>query len=760
MKLIKDSGNGALKLSRQLISAAKKYWIIRKLFLGTVILMTATIVVALSLGLFSYFYTKDLRDQNGNPINWQKIGQGNNIGTSYVLASDDSVIGGFFYENRDPIKREDIPESIINGLTSAEDKRFYSKIQFGIDPLATARALVIQIGYKIGFRYGQKGGASGLPQQTARTIYAQEVPEFRNRDQTLYRKWIEMRFAMQIIRHHSKDQIITALLNNIYFGHGANGIAEAYRVYFGKDIRKNQPTLQEVAILVSLNKSASLFCPLFHEPLMPEIKLGATEEEINEIHRQHENLVDKEKARTIRARERYNWVLLRMKEEGFISETEYKNFFFSNEDLRRLTIINYSPLKQQDSEFDYGNRMSKEFLLSLGYSDDTITHYGKFRIKTTLDPNIQSIVSAELAKQINDINQEITDPSKKINGAAVVIENSTGQIKAVSGGSSFMESQFNRAMARRSPGSAFKPFTYAAAFEYSGKTFNDTICNCPFSMRGGNGKLWSPQNFKEDNPVPRGRIPLPVGLIRSNNLATLDLARTVGPDNIVSLAHDMGVWGQNGILRDTYGALIFKMPGIKYDDHGLENKLPTAIGASDVNLIELVSAYGVFARRGSYKAPVLIKELVNQDGKVLYRSPQGTVTRQVLSWETSDKITILMRAVTKVGTAKISMRNIAQQIACKTGTSNFDDLSMVCFTPEYTIGIRFGTDLPSEIELPIYMKKMSGNSKQNVSGGWVAGPVLRRIVDRIYENRVKVGFELTVETGLEQLLASYPERYK
>ena len=114
-----------------------------------------------------------------------------------------------------------------------------------------------------------------------------------------------------------------------------------------------------------------------------------------------------------------------------------------------------------------------------------------------------------------------------------------------------------------------------------------------------------------------------------------------------------------------------------------------------------------------------------------------------------------MRAVTKIGTAKISMRDIKQQVACKTGTSDGPrDVSMWCGTPELFVAVRFGLDNYGVIELPEYMRKKSGVADMQVSGGWVVGPLVRKIIDRIYAQRQKVEFSPEVEAELQRLLAN------
>ena len=156
--------------------------------------------------------------------------------------------------------------------------------------------------------------------------------------------------------------------------------------------------------------------------------------------------------------------------------------------------------------------------------------------------------------------------------------------------------------------------------------------------------------------------------------------------------------------------------------------------------------------------PVLITEVKNTYGDKVVYLPEPAAEQRVLSKTTSTKMLAMMRAVAKVGTAKISMRNIEQQVACKTGTSDGPrDVSMWCGTPEMVIAVRFGLDDYKVIELPEYMRKISGRSDMLVSGGWVAGPLVRKIVDRIYKERPKVEFAPQVEAGLKILLANNPQ---
>src|SRR3989344_4447381 len=520
--------------------------------------------------------------------------------------------------------------------------------------------------------------------------------------------------------------------------------------YWGKDIRKEELTIKEAAILASINKNPTVYDPIFRKPLEPKIDKDTPPEQAVRLQEEYETKLTKEAVRLAMAKDRYNFVLEQMKYNGAISQEEYEENLFqkdknpNTEELARLHTW-------RNPAYGYSNRMVKELLMSRGYSEETLSHYGGFRIYTTLDPILQRIASEEFEKHLVLLNQG-KNPEDRINGAFIMIDVKTGNIVSLSGGNDFNETEYNRVMASRSPGSGFKPFTYAAAIEYLHKDFFDTIFNCPLRMKGANGKAWAPQNFREDNPVPYGYLPLSTGLIRSVNLLTLNLAREIGMKPIVQLANDMGVHGNPGMVRDSDGEIWLKQPGFELKG-GLVPLLPTAIGASDVNLLELANAYTVFFREGMYIKPTLIREIKSTYGEeTIFRAelPTGKV---VLSEDTSNKMLAMMRAVTKIGTAKISMRDIEQQVACKTGTSDGPrDLSMWCGTPEFVLAIRFGLDDYRVIEVPEYMRKTSGVEDMQVSGGWVAGPLVRKIIDRIYAERQQVEFSPAVETELQRIL--------
>ncbi|MEK7151454.1 MAG: transglycosylase domain-containing protein [Patescibacteria group bacterium] len=719
-----------------------------------------------------HHYGKLTDDQN-QLLDFQKLHNKDFYKASYVYDVKGQPIGRFFYEARDFIKLRETPELVKQAFIAAEDGNFYRyringiDLSFGhpgVDPLAIARAGGGNIINWIYAPWANRSGASTIEQQSVRFLYENNVAEFKNRSQTLTRKIREARIAIKLNEIYSKDEILEGFLNLPYFGYGANGIVEAWRVYFNKDLRRDPVTIREVAIIAGLHKSPERFSPVFHRPLRPKISADADDLTINKLEREYEVAIAKETARLQRARKRFNYVLTEMLKEGFISQKDYENSQFKENEPFDMDMINFTPIRKK--RFVYVNRMIKEFLMFNGISDEEITKYAGLKIYSTIDSDLQQILTEEVNKQLAELNKELP-ANNPLEASFVVINAKTGEIRAISGGhEDVSQMQFNRALSRRSPGSAIKPFVYAAALEEGG-TLDDPICNCPIRMRGGNGKMWAPQNFPEDNPVHRGNIPRAIGFIRSVNLPTIQMILGVeyGMDKFIALAHRCGIWANRNVLKDSEGLIWFKYLsslekyGLDDVDEGLVPKLPTAIGASGVSLVELAAGYGVFARGGTYIRPTLIKEVKDPDNHtwLTFNKPEE---KRAMPEDVAKKIAIMGRAVTKFGTLKISMRGIEQQVAGKTGTANNStDALTVTWNPEYVIAIRFGHDRLQPIELPQYMKRVSGRSDMQVTGGWLAGPVARRAWDRIYKDRPKVAFSEDIEAGTTELIEKYGNKY-
>ena len=608
----------------------------------------------------------------------KKLSELNLKRTSYIYSADEKIAGRFFYENRDPVKYKDVPSLVKNAFIAAEDKRFFS--HYGIDPIAITRAWLHN---KMSRRI--ISGASTITQQLVRLLYEAELEEFKRRDLTLSRKIKEVRLAVQLERHYSKEQIFEIYINFIYLGHGRFGIVEACRYYFDKEL--NELTATEAALIAGVNKSAAKFSPLL-----------------------------KEKA----SLERRNLVLLLMKENEFINELEYNQAVAEPIKLK---------LPKSEPSFDYAKDFVRRVLLEKGYDSDQIWHNGGLKVKTTIDSRVQKIAADALSEYLAKLNADWgnTEPKEeKLEGAVVVIENFSGKIAAIIGGHDFAETKYNRAVQKsaiRQPGSAFKIFTYATALK-EGWSFYDKICDCPIHLPGKisfHGKVlkwWSPKNFHEkSHPDFMGFINLWQGLVLSRNVATIYLARRIGIEKVIETAYNMGIESE------------------------LDPYLPTAIGASSVGLLELTAAYSVFSNNGAYLEPIIVTEIEDTQNQLVYKSEQEK--RTVLASEVAEDMTVLMRGVTEVGTAKLTFKGIEQKVAGKTGTTNESrDVLFFGFTPGtdgYTIGVRLGYDTPKSI-----------GARQ--TGGLLAAPICRKIVEEIYKNRQKNYFSPAVEEKLHKLI--------
>lgn len=597
--------------------------------------------------------------------------------SSYVYGIDDKIAGRFFYENRDPVRYKDIPENMTKAILAAEDKYFF--YHPGVNPLSIIRAW--NDNYIRHHRI--VSGASTITQQLVRLLYESEVPEFKRRDMNVWRKIKEARLAMQLERRFSKEEILEAYLNYIYLGHGRFGVVEAARYYFSKEL--NQLTVPEAAMIAALSKYPARYCPIHNQKL---------------------------------ALSRRNWIL-GMMNDGNITDGK----FIADQEYWRYKV---EPIKLEVSPPDYSFGYALDFvrrkLLEEKYHPMAIWFSGGLRVRTTVDPNMQRMMDKILKEHLAGLNQQFAG-EEKLEGAVVVIENHSGKIAALSGGHDFMETKYNRAVQRsanRQPGSAFKIFTYAEALT-QGMGFQDKICDCPLRLPGKinfYGRVlqwWTPQNYREKSHPPfMGTIPLWKGLVLSRNVATLQLARKTGLKKILQRAKDMGI----------------KSPLSPY--------LPTVIGASDVGLLELTAAYSIFPSGGLYYEPYMVEEVKDGEGRIIYQwqaSPKMAISPAV-----AEDMTVMLRAVTEVGTAKITFKGIAQKVAGKTGTTNDSrDVWFIGYTPQYTVGVWLGYDIPKSLG-------------ERQTGGLLAAPMVRKIVEGIYQKRSLQPFSLAVEKKVTELI--------
>jgi penicillin-binding protein 1A len=239
-------------------------------------------------------------------------------------------------------------------------------------------------------------------------------------------------------------------------------------------------------------------------------------------------------------------------------------------------------------------------------------------------------------------------------------------VKAMVGGSDFADSQYNRAVqAERQPGSAFKPIIYGVALQRA-VTPADIIVDEPLKLPGSMaGKYWEPKNFSGEH---YGRTTVWTGLVQSRNIVSIKLLKTVGVDSVRSLAGRMGITSE------------------------LADNLSLALGTSGVSLLEMTTAYNVFAGEGIYRSPLFLTALVDRDGNVMEELEKKQEVRRALSPKEAYLVTDLLKGVIEHGTGR-SAKGLSVESAGKTGTSDGNlDAWFIGYTPELAAGVWLGFD--------------------------------------------------------------------
>lgn len=646
-----------------------------------------------------------------------------------VYADDGSLIGEFKIQKGIYIPLKQIPKHLIDAVVATEDSRFWK--HKGIDYIGIGRALIKDI-----FHMSLKEGGSTITQQVAKIMFL--TPE-----KTLSRKIKEAYLAMKIENELTKEKILELYLNNVYFGHGAYGVEMASRIYFGKSVR--YITLPEAALLAGLIKAPNAYSPyndLVRAKQRQEVVLERMEKEelITPQERKRASSQPIYLSSLRVSTENYNYFLeyvRRQLEENLDIEKIYKGNLkvyttvdpgaqFAaqmalQEGLREVDkrigwrgALGRVSIKEEEKEENVAFSPSQgdiakgvvfsvtanqalikargvkgKLLLSDAlWASKVVEEGGRFKIlknfKLTDILHPGDIIMVRFKKVGREILFSL-EQEPEIEGALVAVEPQTGYIKAMVGGYSFQKGEFNRAVyARRQPGSAFKPFVYAAAIE-KGFTPESTILDEPVSYKSGL-KEWSPSNYDGEF---WGEITLRTALAYSRNVPTVKLAETIGIDSVMSVAKRAGINSE--------------MPP----------DLTLALGSLTLSPLELTTAYAVFANGGKRVKPIAIKYVTDSTGKILLKNEPEI--EDALSVEVADTITDMLKDVVDYGTG--TRANIGSFIAGKTGTSNdFKDAWFVGYNSQFVAGVWVGYD---------DMRKTLG---QGEAGGRVSAPIWARFM--------------------------------
>jgi penicillin-binding protein 1A len=624
-----------------------------------------------------------------------------------VISADGVTIGKYAKENRTPVKYDELPQNLVNALVATEDERFYE--HSGIDYIGTARAVL-----KPG-----SGGASTITQQLAKMLFTKRAS--RNIVKRIGQKLKEWVVATKLERQYTKNEIISMYLNKYDFLNQAVGIRSAARIYFGKEPKELE--VQESAMLVGMLKNSSLFNPLRREAMV---------------------------------KQRRNVVLLQMTKNGFITEREKL-------DLQQLSLgINYTPESHDEGYATYFRTHLQKVMRTWVQNNPKPNgeEYDIFsdglKIYVTIDSRMQKYaeeaISEHMAnlqsyffkeqkknktapfydlekdqikriyerakkksdrykrlksakkstKEINEIfdtktkmkvfswkgdidtvmtpNDSIKYYKHFLRSGLLSIEPQTGHIKAWVGGVNNKYFMYDAvAQQTRQVGSTFKPFVYATAINQLRKSPCDLLPNTPYTIPAGKYGIpeeWTPKN---SNDKYGGMLSLKDALATSTNVVTANLIDQVAPTNVVRLAKAAGIETE-----------IQANPAI-------------ALGAVDLSLYEMVSAYSTFANKGLRVKPMIITRIEDKNGTVL--KDFVPKTEEVLSEESAYVILNLLQGVADSGSG-IRLRSkwtsggkavtgfpyeFENEIAGKTGTTqNQSDGWFMGIVPNLTTGVWTG----------------------------------------------------------------------
>ena len=498
----------------------------------------------------------------------------------------------------DSVPLDKLPDYFVKATLATEDRRFYE--HWGIDPIGTLRALMSNAQGD-----GSTQGGSSITQQLAKNL-------FLSSEQTLERKIKEAFLSLWLEWHYSKDEILKLYFDRAYMGGGNFGAAAAAEFYFGKKI--TDVSLAEAAMLAGLFKAPGRWAP--------HVDLAA-------------------------ARGRANVVLSNLVDAGFLTEGQ-------------VTAARRNPATPIDRSADANSPnyfLDWAFEETKTYIEMSGTRANSFVVRTTIDPVLQSYAEDAITSVIREQGEQYG-----VEQGAMVVTEPEGAVRAMVGGVDYGKSQFNRAVVpNRQPGSAWKPFVYATAFENHPEYAPETVVSGATRCIGD----WCPRNYSGDQI---GRISLVSAFARSINTVPVNLSIEMGRQPIADMAHRMGIRNDFPVTRSL------------------------ALGAASVSVLDMTSSYAVFANRGRKSTAYGITRITTNTGELIHDHEAEAAPEPILSDSTVVNMNQLMRAVVTSGTGRRATIEGVPTLG-KTGTtSSYRDAWFCGFTGNYVAAVWFGND--------------------------------------------------------------------
>ncbi|MBN2026831.1 MAG: PBP1A family penicillin-binding protein, partial [Actinobacteria bacterium] len=460
--------------------------------------------------------------------------------------------------------------------------------------------------------------------QGASTITQQYVDiALAGRERTYWRKIEEARLANQLERRYSKDKILEMYLNEVYFGQGCYGVKTASQTFFGKE--PSELALEEAALLAAVIRIPNYYSPYLNMEA---------------------------------AVERRNVVLDKMDELGYITSTQAEGA------KSKEVVVQEIPKEAPSPVAPYFVEYVKKYLYNVFAADadlrakfgdlspDDIIFRGGLRVYTTIDLNLQKYAEDAITSTLNREG----DPS----AALCAVDPRSGEIKAMVGGQDYSELQYNiAAQGGRQPGSAFKGFVLTTAIS-NGISPYKSYDSSPTTLEFPDGTKWKVGNAEGSS---YGTINVYTATVRSVNVVYARIIRDVGPQRVVQMAQAMGIQSD-----------IPPYPSI-------------ALGTSEVNPLEMASAYATLANNGEYIPPICVTKVTDAEGNIIFENtPKG---KQVVREDVAAVVNSILQDAVRYGTGRAA--RIDRPQAGKTGTTDdYADAWFCGYTPDLSAAIWVG----------------------------------------------------------------------
>ncbi|HEY8577648.1 MAG TPA: PBP1A family penicillin-binding protein [Devosia sp.] len=497
----------------------------------------------------------------------------------------------------DSVALADMPDYLLKATLATEDRRFYE--HFGIDVVGTLRALVTNASGETSLH-----GGSSITQQLAKQL-------FLSSERTIERKIVEAFLAVWLEWHYSKDEIFKLYLDRAYMGGGNFGVVAAADYYFGKRIQ--DVSLAEAAMLSGLYKAPGRWAP--------HIDLAA-------------------------ARGRANVVLSNMVASGFLTEGQVTAARRHPATPIARTEDANSPNYFLDWAFEQSKLLIERSQLATN----------NFVVRTTIDTTLQKYAEEAVVSTVREQGEQYD-----VTQASMVVTDTQGAIRAMVGGTDYGKSQFNRAIvSTRQPGSAYKIFVYAEAFEQLGLTPSDVITDRPVCIGD-----WCPQNYGRSY---KGSVTLASAFAQSLNTVPVTLSIKTGRDTIAALSHRMGLQADYPVTRSL------------------------ALGVASVSVLDMTSSYAVLANRGLKTPAYGITRMTTLSGENVFEVDPEAPRERILNEQTVAYMNSMLRGVVTGGTGRRADVPGVPAVGKSGTTSSYRDAWFCGFTGNYVAAVWFGND--------------------------------------------------------------------